>query len=259
MSVLYQTTGFVLGRRDFQEVDRRYTVFTKEHGKIDFLARGGHKPLAKLTPHLESIAEVNLLLVYGRTFQTVAGVDRLRSFFRLPQHLSLLSLASAGLHLVDIGTREQEADIAVYEHIDHWLSFLDQQPELSPERAAFLLGSFTWKLMAITGYRPELNFCLSCRKLVERSTYRWHGLKGGVVCETCVQQDERAWFTARLLDDQTLKLIRFSLRESFADQLRPHLPFETLSRYHETTESFIISHFPTIPANSLRASCQVLA
>ncbi len=259
MSVLYQTTGFVLSRRDHQEVDRRYTVFTKEHGKIDFLARGGHKPLAKLTPHLESIAEVDLLLVRGHTFQTVAGVDRVRSFSHLTDQFSLLSLANAGLHLVDIGTREHEHDPVLYQLIDDWLTFLNQQTELSPERSAFLLGSFTWKLMSITGYRPELRACLSCRTSVEQGAYRWHGLKGGVVCEPCALRDEVTWMTARALDDTTLKLIRFSLRESFHDQLRPHLPSASLSRYHETIESFIISHFPTIPANSLRASCQVIA
>jgi len=161
--------------------------------------------------------------------------------------------------LVDIGTREQEHDQELYQLIHDWLNFLDIQTELSTERAAFLLGSFTWKLMSITGYRPELFFCLSCRKPVEQGAYRWHGLKGGVVCEYCVQTNEATWLMARSLDDETLKLMRFSLSQSFQDQMRPHLPSQVLSRYHETTESFIISHFPTIPANSLRASCQILS
>lgn len=259
MTMLYHTTGFVLSCRDHQEADRRYTAYTTDYGKIDFLARGGHKPLAKLTPHLDSLAEVRLLIVFGKTFMTVAGVDRMRSFPQLSNQLSLLSLAKAGLHLVDLGTKEQEQDPAVYELIQTWLDFLNQQKDVSPERAAFLLGSFMWKLMATTGYQPELYRCLSCRRPVERSSYRWHGLKGGVVCETCVRIDEATWFTARPLDDETLKLVRFSLQQTFQDQLRPHLPYEALSRYHDLVESFIISHFPTIPANSLRASCLVFS
>ena len=74
MSLLYQTTGIVLSRRDHKEVDRWYSVYTPDKGKVEFLARGGHKPLAKLTPHLEMAAVVDLLLVHGRAYQILAGV-----------------------------------------------------------------------------------------------------------------------------------------------------------------------------------------
>jgi DNA repair protein RecO (recombination protein O) len=255
MSLLYQTTGFVLSRSDHREVDRRYTAFTKDRGKIDFLARGGNKPLAKLTPHLEMFAEVDLLVVVGRIFQTVAGVDRRRNFPNILKDPERLCLAQTGLHLIDIGTREHEHDAGVYSLIENWLTFLHEGPKLSGERAAFVLSSFVWKLTVELGYRPQLHTCLNCRKLIEARDYRWHGLRGGVVCQSCVRHDEQTWFAARPIDESTLKLLRFALCESFDTQQRVHLPSQALSEFHSCTESFIISHFPTIPANSLRATC----
>ena len=257
MSVLYQTTGIVLSRRDHKEVDRWYSVFTPDRGKVEFLARGGHKPLAKLTPHLESLAVVDLLLVYGRYYQTVAGVDRLKSYARVHADLSRSVLAQNALHLVDIGTRADESDPYIYELIEHWLDFLDQDVTLTAERAGFLLGSFALKLLGLVGYHPELLNCLGCRMSIGPGQYRWHGLRGGVVCSRCTSIDQEQWFSARPMTDTALKLVRFALSESFDSQLRPHLSGEDLTGFHEAVESLMISHFPTIPASSLRGACRV--
>ena len=43
--------------------------------------------------------------------------------------------------------------------------------DLSPERSAFLLGSFTLKLLAHLGYCPELTRCLSCKCPIEATRY----------------------------------------------------------------------------------------
>ncbi len=259
MSVLYQTTGIVLSRRPFREADRFYSVLTKDKGKIEFIARGGNKPLAKLTPHLEMIAEVELLMVFGRTFQTVAGVERRKAFPGLYNDLSRHTLSQNALYLVDIGTRIGEYDDngSLYQLLSDWLEFVNTLPEVTSERAGFLLGSFAWKLMASTGYQPELHKCLQCRKKIESSSFKWHGLRGGVVCFSCVQRDEQQWFSARPLDDDALKLIRYSLQEGFQEQLSPHLEAKAIGFFHDTIESFIISHFPTIPANSIRHSCRI--
>ncbi|MBT5807706.1 DNA repair protein RecO [Candidatus Uhrbacteria bacterium] len=257
MSLLYQTTGIVLSRRDYREADRWYSVFTPDKGKVEFLARGGSKPLAKLTPHLEMIAEVELLLVFGRHYQTVAGVDRKRSFAGIYDDISKLTLAHNAMHLLDIGTRPQESDPNLYHLLSTWLAFLEKSPSLSKERAAFLTASFTLKLLALIGYHPELTSCLACRKPVSSGAFKWHALKGGVVCKTCALSNEQQWFAARAMTDSTLKLVRHALYESFENQLRPHLKGEDIAGFHEAVESLIISHFPTIPASSLRASCGV--
>jgi DNA repair protein RecO (recombination protein O) len=257
MAFLYHTTGIVLSRRDHKEVDRWYSVYTQEHGKIEFLARGGHKPLAKLTPHLEMMAVVDLLLVQGRAYQTVAGVERRQGYTHIYNDLPRLVLAKNALHLVDIGTRADETDPHIYGLLAHWLEFLNGDVAISRERAGFLLGAFSLKLLALVGYRPELNRCLGCRQTIFPGAYQWHGLKGGLVCTPCAFIDQETWFAARPMTDEALKLVRFGLEEGFASHLRPHLRSEDLTGFHEAVESLMISHFPVIPASSLRAACSV--
>lgn len=257
MSVLYRTTGIVLSWRDHREVDRWYSVYTAEHGKVEFLARGGHKPLAKLTPHLEMVAVVDLLLVRGRAYQTVAGVERRQGFQHIYYDLPRLVLAQNALHLVDIGTREDETDPDIYELLERWLGFLNDDVAISRERAGFLLGAFSLKLLALVGYRPELTHCLGCRQAIAPGAYQWHGLKGGIVCTNCMKIDQETWFAARPMTDEALKLVRFGLEEGFASHLRPHLKADDLFGFHEAVESLMISHFPVIPASSLREACAV--
>jgi len=255
MAHLFHTTGIILSRRDHREVDRWYSVLTKEHGKMEFLARGGHKPLAKLTPHLESRAEVELLLVQGRQYLTVAGVERRRSFLFLAQDISLFLLAQNALAFVDVATKPHERDPVLYHLLEDWLEFLCGLPGVSDERAGFLLGSFMLKLMAVNGYRPELQRCLACQKQIASGSFAWHALKGGVVCQTCVNQDQRQWFAARTIENETLKLVRFALDEPFLFQTRPHLSAKQLEGFHELLESFIICHFAIIPPVSVRIAC----
>lgn len=256
-SVLSHTTGIVLSHRDHREADRWYSVFTPDRGKVEFLARGGHKPLAKLTPHLEMVAVVDLVLVHGRAYQIVAGVERRQAFAHVYDDLQKLTLAQNGLHLVDIGTRAHETDSHIFELLEDWLTFLDADTQLSTERAGFLLGAFALKLMTLIGYRPELSQCLSCRVGITAGSYRWHALKGGVVCRACVGREQEQWFSAREMTDGVLKLLRFGIEQPFHAHLRPHLRGVDLGGFHEAVESLIVSHFPTIPASSLREACAV--
>jgi DNA repair protein RecO (recombination protein O) len=256
MSVLFETTAIVLSWRPYREHDRSYSAFTREHGKIEFIARGGSKPLAKLTPHLEAHAEVRLLLVDGRQYYTVAGTDRLRGFHPIYQNLTKSTLTQNAFSLVDIGTRTHEFDMELYDFLRNWLDFIEKMPEITAERAGYLLASFVLKFLAHQGYHPELNQCLVCRSLITMGEYRWHALKGGVVCATCYDKDCEQWFAARSIDDTTLKLLRFALTQEFPEQLRPHLSGNTLANFHETIESLIIAHFPVIPAVSMREACK---
>jgi DNA repair protein RecO (recombination protein O) len=117
-----------------------------------------------------------------------------------------------------------------------------------------LLGSFALKLLAIMGYRPELARCLRCRESIALGAYRWSALRGGVVCDACRARDPEGWFASRPMPDEVLKLLRFALSEPFDNHLNLHLPGNTLLDFHEAVESLLIAHFPTIPANSLRAA-----
>lgn len=255
MATLYHTTGIVLSRRDRGEADRWYSVLTREHGKVEMLARGGHKILAKLTPHLEMPAVVHFLVVNGRQYDTIAGTNRMQAFPNVYTDLTCLNLVQTALYLTDIGMRPNEPEPNLVNLVENLLTTVNDAPAITRERAGFLLGAYALKLLSVIGYRPELVRCLACKTGIAPGSYRWHALKGGVVCRDCVERDQEQWFAARAMTDEALKLIRFSLSEPFPNQLRPQLSADHLAEFHDAVESLMISHFPVIPAKSLRSAC----
>ena len=257
MSSLYHATGIVLGSRDHREADRWHTIYTKEHGKLEVLARGGSKALAKLTPHLDSPAEVHLLIVRGRQYDTVAGVERLHAFPRSQADFARLLLLQNAFALLAMGTHTEERDERLYNALLEWCQFVEEAEVFSEERSGFVFGSFGLKLLGLRGYHPELRSCLGCREGIVAGAFRWHAPKGGVVCEACTAKDPEQWFAARQIPDEAVKLMRYALQEPFPALARPSLSGSALQAFHETVESLIVAHFPLIPAASLRGACIV--
>lgn len=238
-----------------QESDRWYRVLSRTQGKIEFRARGANKPLAKLTPHLEFLGIVDVLLVQGRHYPTLIGVDRQVAFPNMVQDVSKLILARNALHFIDLCIRPEEPDEALFFMTKDFLLTIEQGGELTRARSEFLLGGFVLKLIGHLGYQPQLDECLVCRSSIRVNTFRFHPLKGGVVCDPCMAHDMNQWFSARVMDPDVLKLMRFAMNETSASHMRPRLSRSLLSGFTESVESLILSHFPVIPANSISNAC----
>lgn len=257
MAVLFSTPALVLTRRDWREADRIYHVLTPGHGKLELVGRGARKSLAKLGPHLESFAEVELLVVRGRAYDTVAGVERRASFSRVYQDPIKTLFASQLLLLLDQGIRVGAPDPGLYEQVASWLHALHDSPTLTPSRGAFLFSVLAIKLLAMFGHRPELSQCVSCRGSLPAGQVYWHAARGGAVCVACARADASHAGAARPIADEIVKLLRLGLAQPILDLLRVRLPGEHLLGFHEAVESLLIAHFPTIPAVSLRSAIEL--
>lgn len=254
MSSTFRTKAIVLGMRDHLEADRFYSVMTEEHGKLELRARGARKISAKLSAHLEPFALCDLMVVRGRYGDIVAGVERIETYPSVRLDYDKMLLATQTLHLVDIGLKPHQADYVLFDELRQWLTFLNVADVFSTERSAFISASFTLKLLALLGYRPELIRCVHCQKSIAPMGYLWHGLKGGVVCQPCTARDPEQWFAARRITDDTLKLVRYAMIEKFDDLLHVRLPGLLIPEFHDLVESLVIAHFPVIPAVSIRGS-----
>lgn len=254
MSYTFRTNAIVLGSRDAYEADRYYSVLTQEHGKLELRARGARKIQAKLAAHLEPFALCDLMVVRGRYGDLVAGVERLEAYPSIRLDADKMSLALQTLHLVDIGTKPRQEDMVLFGEVHQWMRFLNGAPNISSERSAFISAGFMLKLLSTLGYRPELGRCVHCQKGIAPMSYMWHGLKGGVVCRDCTLRDPEQWFAARHIADDTLKLVRYAMKEDFESLLQLRLPGSLVPQFHDVVESLVVAHFPVIPAVSLRGS-----
>jgi DNA repair protein RecO (recombination protein O) len=66
MGKLYRVDALIIRARDFGEADKILTLYTKECGKIQAIAKGVRKPTSRLRGGVQMFAHSRLLLYRGR-------------------------------------------------------------------------------------------------------------------------------------------------------------------------------------------------
>lgn len=239
-----KTEGIVLRVDKAREADRRYRALTPTLGKIEFIGRGAQKGKAKLAAHLEPFAIVDLEIIKGRRSTTVISVERRHWFRSIAEDLDKRLLASASMNLLDRYTYELEQDESLYSELLAWLAFLDSHLTLRPARSTFLLGGFLLRILTRLGYDVQLTECIGCKNDLLPLSYRWHAGKGGLVCSDCIQSEPQEWFSARGLDEEIVKLMRFARDREYQDLLKPALKGEQVEEFAKLVQDLLFYHLP---------------
>jgi len=153
MELPYAAEGIILASDKYREKDRLLTIYTREFGKIRVISRGSRKMDSKLSPHLEPLAWVNLMLINGKGIATLTGSSQIKNFFRLKSKGVYILLALHLAELVDKATLENLPDEKIFNLLLDLLSYLDRpKPKLA---TAEIILIFKVKLLEFLGLRPE--------------------------------------------------------------------------------------------------------
>lgn len=168
--MILNTLVYVLKSRNQGDFDRVYTVFSKKYGKIEFVAKGARKPLAKLSGYLERPAKASVSLVEGQTLKLTSALSDAQ-YLKIKGNLTSLNLALRGMDLANKLILAPEPDIEIFKLIG---GFLDTE-EVLAKKDSFLWQKhlayyyFIVKLVNILGYGLEENKLL----LENRLTAKW--------------------------------------------------------------------------------------
>ena len=184
MPGIYKDEGVVLKAIKLGEADRIITLFTRHNGKVDAVAKGIRKTKSRFGGRLEPFTRVNLMLYRGRSLDTITSADILESFKAVRDDYRSLTAAAALAELVDKVTPDRERALQVYALLVSGLQ------ALAAGGPATVVPAFYVKLLSISGYHPQLGVCGGCG-----STNDLRGFSaalGGVVCESCLNEEEDA-------------------------------------------------------------------
>lgn len=168
--MILNTLVYVLKSRNLGDFDRVYTVFSKKYGKIEFVAKGARKPLAKLSGYLERPAKASVSLAEGQTLKLTGALSDTQ-YLKIKGNLTSLNLALRGMDLVNKLILAPEPDIEIFKLIG---GFLDTE-EVLAKKDSYLWQKhlayyyFIVKLVNILGYGLEENKLL----LGNRLTAKW--------------------------------------------------------------------------------------
>lgn len=176
-----RAVGIVLRARSLGEADRVYTLFTRERGKIDAIAKGVRRGRNLLAGRLEFMNEVILELHRGRSFEVVTEVDLRTSHFDAIVAPDAYAAASLIAEHIDAASPYEQPEPEVYALLGGVLRAFYGQG--SPLR---LLPRFEMRLLFVLGFGPELDHCVGCaRPLEESAEVRLNVASGGLACGSC--------------------------------------------------------------------------
>lgn len=199
----YTTRALVLREARYKEADKILTVLTKDEGKLTLRARGAVRRGSRIAAATQLLTFSDMTLFGNKGRWTLDEAATIEEFRGLRARLPALALGAYFAELLETVSNEGEPDAAVLQLGLNSLYALSRA--LCPDGQ--IKAAFELRLMALTGYEPELTVCARCGAPVERA---WFSPAGGAAyCADCRAMAPGA---VRALLPETLAAMRHIVR-----------------------------------------------
>ena len=195
----YRALGVTLRRSPVREADLISVIYTREHGKLELLARGAQRLTSKLMGHLEPLTLVRVSIARGRSMDQVTEAEVVNAF---PAARSGYENSARGLYVAELVDGFSALSAVNAELFDLTVQTLEA---LGAARNSDLaLRYFDLQLLRLSGFMPELYNCVECGAELEPNRHRFAAGAGGALCADCGPPD----VVVRPLSLPALKLLR---------------------------------------------------
>jgi DNA repair protein RecO (recombination protein O) len=181
----FTTDAILLRRIAYGDHDLILTFLAPDRGKFSSIAKSARKSVRRFSGLLEPFTGLQVVCTAGRGKLLILKEAALRRSLGSIQS-NILKTAYAGywVELVDGWVEEGHPQAALF-HLLNWvLDALEKEPS-TPSRLSVL---FQMRLMAVSGFSPNLCRCACCRTHVDGMpgvTIGFDLAKGGLVCARC--------------------------------------------------------------------------
>ncbi|MBN2077159.1 MAG: DNA repair protein RecO [Dehalococcoidales bacterium] len=227
----YQTDAIVIKKTKLGEADTILTFYTPDRGKIQGFAKSLRKTKSKMAGHLELITHSRVTFARGRNLDTITGSQTIDSFVALKSDFKLMSYALYVIELVNQFTPEHYEDYKLFQLLLETLKNLCQTDDIET-----LLRFFEIHLLSEVGYRPQLQQCVNCRKVLEPVTNTFSPASGGVLCPECSYKSASILFS---LSVNALKVLRFFQNNDYDTASRLKVPPELSTELEKVIRGYI--------------------
>lgn len=171
---LYRDEGIVIRTYKLGEADRIVVLLTRGRGKVRAVAKGVRKTSSRFGARLESPSHVALQLYEGRELDTITQAESLDHFRAIRENLDSIARSQSMLEAVDHMCQEREPNPRVYTMLLGALRTLATEPH------PLVAPSFFWKLLALEGFRPVVEGCVTCGRDDDLVAFDLE--EGGLLC-----------------------------------------------------------------------------
>lgn len=231
--MLINAEGIVLRQINFNESDKILTIFSKENGKIQAIAKGARRPKSNLLSSTQTFTYGEYTFYKGRNFYHINQGDVIQSFYSIREDLNKLAYGTYLIELVDAGIVEEEANEKLFQLLIKSLSTLiDMNKDFLK-----LVIAFELKYASFIGYRPQLKKCIVCNSELSEKI-KFNIKFGGVQCEDCFNKDIYSYnINKEILEDMNnLLFVRLENLEGL------NIDSDNMIKIHELMVKYILAH-----------------
>lgn len=174
---IHRDEGIVLRTYKLGEADRIVVVLTKDRGKVRAVAKGVRKTRSKFGARLEPTSHCALQFYEGRELDIVTQAESIDHFRSIREDLDRFARASAMLETADQLAQEGEVNPGLYRML------LGALRTLESTGAPMVVPAFFWKVLALEGFRPEVEVCAICG--ADETLVAFDADSGGLLCHGC--------------------------------------------------------------------------
>lgn len=176
-----KTDGIVLRCVNYRDADRMLTLLTREHGRLDMLARGCRNMGSRLMACTQQFCYGEFIVHKKNDRYSLRQCELRDSFFALRNDFDKLLAGTGMLAAAEKTALPEHPDEALFMWLLYFLSVLCHG-EVDPVDIALC---FIVKLLEHSGYRPALTDCVVCSRSLGEDKLWLDPFAGGVACESC--------------------------------------------------------------------------
>ena len=185
---LSRTEAIVLNRHDFRETSLIVNFYSRELGKFSGILKGIKKEPGKFASTLEpfSYNEVIFYRKSNSSLHLVSQCDIRDNFNLIRQNISKVGMASFMLELLDSLMPQEDKNEDIFNLL--LASLKEIESSYNPEKITTI---FKIKILALSGFKPHFDSCVSCGNRILGQA-KFSMALGGLLCGSCAHRDIKA-------------------------------------------------------------------
>lgn len=210
MSIL-KTEAIVLKKRDFRETSIITDFYTRDFGKVTGILKGIRKEPSKFASTLELFSNNEIIFYRKRnsSIHLISQCDTRSNFDSVRKDIIKTGIGNVMIELVGAVMASEEKNEEIF---DLTLACLNELAITSQPNKVVTI--FKIKMLALSGFKPHFDSCVSCgNKILEQTKFSL--MLGGLLCRKCYSKDT----SARTIYRGTIASILHIERNEFRNNL----------------------------------------
>jgi DNA repair protein RecO (recombination protein O) len=182
---IYKTEAIVLRKRDFRETSIIVDFYTRDFGKLSGLLKGIRLEPEKFASNLE-LFSYNEIIFYRKrnsALHLVSQCDAKDNYDLIRKDIIKVGITSFMMDLLSAVMPQEDKNEEVFDLTLTCLQELKNQ--INPDK---VMTIFKIKILALSGFKPHFDSCVSCGdRVLGQSKFSLN--LGGLLCISCYNKD----------------------------------------------------------------------